>query len=422
MAQETPSLRRQIGLSTAVWLGLGSILGAGVYVAVPHTVQSSGAMALVALLVAGGIAVCNGLSSAQLAAAHPQSGGTYEYGYRFLSPWVGRAAGWLFLCAKSASAAVSARAAAATILMAVDTGDRQLSRWERPVALLLIFLLTTVVVLGLKRSAALNRVLVAITLVGLATFCIGAFLRPAAAWPEETFHGLSWREFGYATAFLFVAFTGYGRVATLGEEIQDPRRNVPIAVVVTLAVALTVYWLVGYCVVRRGPVLLSGTTVLTKILAADAGPFERWLVAVGALAATLGVLLNLLLGLSRTAFAMARRADLPPILSVLTDAEPRRAVMLVGVVIGGFAALETAPQIWSVSAGSVLFYYAATNACALCLDSQQRFLPRILMWVGLVGCLAAASTVPAQAWAIIGVVVGLGFAFSWAVQRLVHRD
>lgn len=414
------TLSRQIGLSAAVWLGLGAILGSGVFVAVPQTIQMIGPVAIGALFCAGVIAVCNGLSSAQLAAAHPVSGGTYEYGYRFMTPAWGRCAGWLFLCAKSASAAVSARAAANTILYACACTAETVERWESFTAVMLVAAFTAVVIVGIRRSADVNRILVLITSIGLGAFCFHALSLPAAVWPQADTPEFSFATFGYATAFLFVAFTGYGRVATLGEEIQEPRRNVPRAVVATLVAALSVYLLVAYCVVRLGPKSFDGTPVLANMLSPDVPAITRWLVAVGALAATCGVLLNLLLGLSRTAFAMARRSDLPPPLATLHGREPSRAVVFVGLIIVAFCWFETTKIIWSVSAASVLFYYALTNACALRLDHDQRFLPRGLMWAGLIGCVAAAVLVPASAWAIVVIVGGIGLLLSAIVSRVTR--
>jgi basic amino acid/polyamine antiporter, APA family len=412
------TLTRQIGLSAAVWLGLGAILGSGVFVAVPQATQMIGPLAIAALLCAGIIAICNGLSSAQLAAAHPVSGGTYEYGYRFLTPSLGRAAGWLFLCAKSASAAVAARAAVNTIIVGAGKGTELARQWEQPAATALVALFTAIVLIGIRRSTDLNRVLVIITTIGLGTFCVYALSRPAQPWNADDVPEFSMAQFGYATAFLFVAFTGYGRVATLGEEILEPRRNVPRAVIATLVVALSIYLLVAYSVVRLGTMPTAGTPVLTNLLAPDAPLLSRWLISIGVLAATCGVLLNLLLGLSRTAFAMARRHDLPPALAALRGTEPSRAVIFVGAIVAAFTWLETTKYIWSVSAASVLFYYALTNACALRLDREQRFLPRGLMWAGLVGCAAAAAAVPLSAWTIVAAVSAIGLLLSTISSRL----
>ena len=88
-------------------MGLGAMIGTGVFVSLGLGAGIAGPAVLVALALAGGVALCNGLSSAQLAAANPVSGGTYEYGYRYLNSWAGFTAGWVFLIAKSASAAIT---------------------------------------------------------------------------------------------------------------------------------------------------------------------------------------------------------------------------------------------------------------------------------------------------------------------------
>ena len=101
-------LQRELGLAGATVTGLGSILGTGVFVSLAIAAGITGPSVILAIVLAAGLALCNALSSAQLAAAHPISGGTYEYGYKYLSPRLGFTAGWLFLCAKTASAATAA--------------------------------------------------------------------------------------------------------------------------------------------------------------------------------------------------------------------------------------------------------------------------------------------------------------------------
>jgi APA family basic amino acid/polyamine antiporter len=436
------TLTRQVNLNGAVWLGLGSMLGSGVFVAVPQAVEMIGPAALAALVIAGVIATCNGLSSAQLAAIHPVSGGTYEYGHRFFNASFGRCAGWLFLCAKSASAAVAARAATNAILQWLLADEDAVRRWERPSSAVLLLCVTGIVALGIRRTNLVNRLLVTTTIIGLATFCWFALnqstdaatvVAPVVTSPGVTSPGVtspgvtspgvpsptpdfSWAKFAYTVAFLFVAFTGYGRVATLGEEIQDPKKNVPRAVIVTLAVAIVIYLTVAYSVTRLEPSSSDGTRVLTNLLPSSTALHTRILVSVAALAATAGVLLNLLLGLSRTVLAMARRSDLPQALSVTTDSEPRRAVIAVGIAIFAFLWLDTTQYIWSVSAASVLCYYALTNACALQLPPEQRLLPRSLMWFGLIGCIVPALMVPLNAWGIVAAICVVGLLVSRAVK------
>src|SRR5687767_15501944 len=101
--ERTSGLRRDLGLIDAVGVGLGAIIGAGIFVVTGVAARVAGPAFVVGLLIAGIAAACNALSSAQLAAAYPRSGGTYEYGYQVLSPRFGFAAGWLFLVSKLAA-------------------------------------------------------------------------------------------------------------------------------------------------------------------------------------------------------------------------------------------------------------------------------------------------------------------------------
>ena len=229
-------LARIVGLPGAVMMGLGSIVGSGLFISVALAATIAGPPVVLAVAIAALVAVCNGLSSAQLAASHPVSGGTYEYGYRYLTPVLGFSAGWLFLCAKSASAATAALGFAHYALAAIDADDRLVV----PVALALVGVLTVLVAGGLKRSHVTNTIIVTITLVALAVFvAVGLpgirtenLAGVTAIEPASLFH---------ATALIFVAYTGYGRIATLGEEVRDPARTIPRAMIVTLAATLVLY-------------------------------------------------------------------------------------------------------------------------------------------------------------------------------------
>ena len=119
----TQQLKRDLGLIDAVGVGLGAVIGAGIFVVTGVAAGQAGPAFLLGLLVAGFAATCNGLSSAQLAAVYPQAGGTYEYGYRLLNPWMGFAAGWMFLASKLAAGGVVALGFG-TYLAALVPGDR----------------------------------------------------------------------------------------------------------------------------------------------------------------------------------------------------------------------------------------------------------------------------------------------------------
>ena len=425
-------LRREVGLGGAVLLGLGSILGTGVFVGIGIAGGIAGSMVIVAIVLAGGLAFCNAASSAQLAAKHPVSGGTYEYGILLLGPRIGFVAGWMFLCAKSASAATAALGFASHLFHASVIRSEQ---WVLPVAIASVIVITGVVASGIRRANLVNAVIVSITIGGLLAFIFAGF-----AWMSgpngdsiepvvEGVNSFSFADGGVglleATALMFVAYTGYGRIATLGEEVRSPRTTIPWAIGITLVVSAMLYLLVA--VVAIG---LLGTDGLAAVTKATAAPLEvaatmletawiRWVVAIAAVTAMLGVLLNLVLGLSRVAFAMGRRGDLPSGVATVRESTgtPIVAVILVGVVILGLVTIGSVRTTWSFSAFTVLVYYGITNFAALRLAPQDRFLPRGLAWLGLLGCGFLAFWVDWRIWTIGLAVIAAGLVWRWGFRR-----
>lgn len=389
-------LKRQIGLGEAVWLGLGSILGTGVFVSIAVATQVAGAGVLVGIFLASLIAICNGLNSAQLAASHPVSGGTYEYGYRYLHPWFGFMAGWLFLLAKSASAATAALGVSAYLArlgLAVE------ARW---VGVITVAVMTAVVFLGVKRSGLINTVIVAVTLLALLCF-IGLGFTTTTQSPSFNIEPKATMQ---ATALMFVAYAGYARIATLGEEVVNPRRTIPWAVGLTILLTLLLYLGVGAVGVRGGIAqVLPSDAPLADLLQLWGYPLPSKLVTIGAITALLGVLLNLILGLSRIVLAMARRGDLPGFLAQLNSdrTNPPGAVISVGVGIALLTLLGSVKTTWSFSAFNVLCYYTVTNLCAWRLPPGERMFPKGLAVVGLFACGMLAFWVDWQVW-----LVGLG--------------
>lgn len=226
------SLARVVGVPGAVLMGLGSILGTGIFISIGIAAGVTGPSVVLAVALAAAVATFNGLSSAQLAASHPVSGGSYEYGYRYLTPALGFTAGWMFLCAKSASAATAALGFAGYVLGAFGESTPIL---RVALALAAIFVLTVIVAGGIHRSNRVNTVIVGVTLVALIAF-IAFGLPSAAAGAKANLSGFfndngqssGVSGFLHATALMFVAYTGYGRIATLGEEVRNPRKSLSL--------------------------------------------------------------------------------------------------------------------------------------------------------------------------------------------------
>jgi len=304
-------LLRQVGVCGAVILGLGSMLGTGVFVSLGIAAGVAGPAVVLAVLIAAGLAMCNGLSSAQLAAAHPVAGGTYEYGYRYLHPTLGQIAGWMFLCAKSASAATAALGFAGYLIQLLMPEQTALTM---PIGLAAVALMTALVLGGIRRSNIINTLIVLATVAALVFFvvAVGGRAQGEGIMAVSNFAGFEhwvndrgqtfWPALLHGSALVFVAFTGYGRVATLGEEIVNPKRNIPIAVVLTVLACAVLYLGVSFVAVNDGGAdafsrLAVQTAAPLEKIAAGHEPWWRYVLAIGAVTALLGVLLNLILGL-----------------------------------------------------------------------------------------------------------------------------
>ncbi|MGH2535878.1 MAG: APC family permease [Candidatus Promineifilaceae bacterium] len=422
-------LRRELGLGGAVMLGLGSMIGTGVFVSVGLAAGVAGPAVILAVGLAAGVAVFNGLSSAQLAASHPVAGGTYEYGYVYLNSWLGFSAGWVFLLAKSASAATAALGLAGySLQFFAPAGDLQI-----PLALAAVAGLTALVLGGMRRSNRANTVIVGFSLLTLGYFVVAGLLagRGGAA-NLQPFFAPGPGESGplaalfHATALMFVAYTGYARIATLGEEVRRPARTIPRAIVLVMGVTLALYALVTLTAVRAvGAEALSQATAesaapLSFALAELDAPFGPTLLTLGALTALLGVLLNLILGLSRVLLAMGRRGDMPAFTAKLNAAQttPPGAVLLAAAGVGGLVLIGDVRATWTFSAFTVLIYYSLTNLAALRLPAEKRRFPAWMAAAGLLSCLFLAFWVDVRTWLLgLGLIL-VGLVWHAAARRL----
>lgn len=426
----SPRLTRALGTFGAVMMGLGSIVGTGVFVSIGIAAGIAGPAVVIAVAVGAMVATCNGLSSAQLAANHAVSGGTYEYGYTFLTPTFGFTAGWMFLIAKSASAATAALGFSGYLLgaLGMDTDP-----WLVPVALVAVASLTAVVYSGIRRSNITNIAIVSITLGALALFVIAG---SPAAFTDGASHFASFfdapdgggglRAILFASALMFVAYTGYGRIATLGEEVRAPRTTIPRAIIVTLIVTMVLYAAVA--LVGVGAV---GAGVLSDATARGAAPLEvaarafgvpgvSQVVAFGAITAMLGVLLNLILGLSRVLLAMGRRADMPRVFGRVNEegTTPGPAVLMMGGVIAAITLIGDVRLTWSFSAFTVLIYYAITNLAALYIPAGQRLFPAWIAVTGLGACASLAFFVEPFIWGLGLGLIAVGLVWHRIAQRV----
>ncbi|WP_374954201.1 APC family permease [Arthrobacter sp. MYb227] len=404
---------RRLGTFDASLIGIGSMVGAGVFVAFSPAAQVAGSGLLVGLLIAAFVAFCNATSSAQLAAAYPASGGTYVYGRERLGPWPGFIAGWGFVIGKTASAAAMAMTFAAYVAP---------SGWERPLAMAAVVVLAIVNYHGVTRTAALTRLLVILVLAGLAVLI-------AAAWglasPEPSkvlgvglfAHG--WYGILQSSGLLFFAFAGYARIATMGEEVSNPRRTIPRAIGIALSIAIVIYGAVAFTLLAvLGPEQVASTQAPLRALAEATS--TRWtvsIVQVAAALAALGALLALITGLGRTTLAMAREHDLPHWLSAIHPKYrvPHRAELTLAVLICVVIAMADVRGAIGFSSFGVLIYYLVANIAAYTQPHSDRRFPRFLQILGAMACVLLIVTLP-----YMSIAVGLGVLALGIVLRMIR--
>lgn len=398
-------------------IGLGAMIGAGIFVALSPAARAAGSGLLIGLAVAAVVAYCNATSSARLAARYPASGGTYVYGRERLGDFWGYVAGWEFVVGKTASGAA----------MALTVGVYAWPAQAHAVAAAAVIALTAVNYAGVQKSAWLTRAIVAVVLAVLAAVVVTALSSPAAVLTQLAVADTSAGGVLQAAGLLFFAFAGYARIATLGEEVRDPARTLPRAIPLALAITVAVYAAVAVSALAiLGPQQLAGAVAPLSQAARAAG--AHWLVPVvrvGAVVAALGALLALLLGVSRTALAMARDHHLPQLLAAVHPRfqVPHRAELLIGAVVAVVAASADLRDAIGFSSFGVLLYYAIANAAAVTLRREEgrRWLPAL----GLIGCLLLACTLPLSSViagvAVLGVGVGVyGLRRSWGAVRRTY--
>ncbi|MBS1695345.1 MAG: amino acid permease, partial [Actinobacteria bacterium] len=363
----TDALQRRLGLTDAVVIGLGSMIGAGVFVAMAPAAAAAGSGLLIGLGIAAVVAYCNAASSARLAARYPASGGTYVYGRERLGPFWGYTAGWSFVVGKTASCAA----------MALTVGHYAWPRYAHAVAVAAVVALTAVNYRGIQKSALLTRVIVAMVLAVLAGV-VAVLLRPGSVDVSALELGGDLTVTGVlqAAGLLFFAFAGYARIATLGEEVRDPARVIPRAIPVALGITLVVYVVVAVALLSAlgGAGLAASAAPLADAVRAAGFPAAEPVVRFGAAVAAIGSLLSLILGVSRTTLAMARDGHLPRWLSAVHPryGVPHHAEVAVGAVVAVLAAVVDLRGAIGFSSFAVLLYYAIANAAAWTLEPPRR--------------------------------------------------
>lgn len=412
-------LRRELGLIDAIAVGFGAIIGAGIFVVSGIAAATAGPLMLAGLVIAAMVATFNALSSAQLAARFPTSGGTYEYGYQLVHPWAGFSAGWTFLASKIA--------AGGTVAIGFGSYCSQLfpAIPAQAAGAAAVILLTGANYIGIKKAGKLNILIVCVTMAVLISFVVLALFHVK----PNNFTPFAPKGYGtvlQSAAIMFFAYTGYARIATLAEEVKEPEKTIPRAIVISLGVSVALYFLVSFVAVGAigADAMGASRTPLVRVAEGIGSPHLGLIVSIGAGTAMLGVLLSQILGISRVMLAMARRNDLPGILEHVNDrfGVPDRAIFATGSVILVLALFGSLDWVISTATFTILLYYTVTNIAALRLEKQDSKFPDAIAWLGLASCLCLAGSLKLETIAAGMILLGMGFGLRSILRWVKKTD
>jgi APA family basic amino acid/polyamine antiporter len=381
--QESKKLKRSIGLWSGVAINVGAIIGGGIFVVTGIVAGLAGSALIISMIIAGVIAFFTALGFAELTAWKPVEGSVYAYGKELISPFAGFLSGWMWILGNTfAGAAVSL--GFAFYLSAAFPG--------LPVSLVaavMCLVFTLLNLIGARESASVNSVLVAIKLAILAFFVAFGVLH-ANAGNFSPFIPISSGVL-YGSFFIFFAYGGFARIAVAAEEVKDAKRNVPLAMLLSLGISMVVYVLVGLVAVGLvGADALAGSnSPLTTAISVTGNSLAVQVVSVGGLVATASVLLTSILGVSRMTFSMARGKDLPSAFSRIHQrfGTPSYAIIATGFVMAVLVLFVDLTRVVALSTFSLLFNYSITNISAYRLKTEHRKFHKAIHVIGLATCL-----------------------------------
>lgn len=379
--------QRKLTLADAVFIGAGSMIGAGLFAVFAPAARAAGDYLLISLAIAAFLAFANATSSAQLAAQYPQSGGTYIYGKKQLGDIWGFLAGWCFVVGKTASCAA----------MAMTFAAYAAPSWQKPLAIGAVLALTAVNYRGITRTATLTKLLVTLVLAGLAVFFVAVLIGTSPA-PLYAVDSGTVGLYGVlqGAGLLFFAFAGYARIATMGGEVIQPERTIPRAILWALSLVGLLYLAVALVVLSQfSPAQLAGS-VAPLADAVGSWPFARGALSLAASLAALGALLALITGIGRTGHAMAVGKHLPAVFAPLHPrfGVPHRLEITVALAVCLLILLFDVREAIGFSSFGILLYYFLANCAALTQGPAHRRYPRWLQVAGASGCFIVVWTLP----------------------------
>ncbi len=224
-------------------------------------------------------------------------------------------------------------------------------------------------------------------------------------------------------AIIFFAYSGFARITLISEEVKNPNKTIPLAIILALGISTVIYMLVSFTAIGLvGPEGLATSGSPLADAASSESSTAAYLISIGALAATLSVLLTTLLGLSRVSFAMARNQDLPQLFLKLHPKRsvPYNAILVFGLMMTIFAVFTNLTRAIAISNFASLLYYAIANYAALRLEKSVY--PRIIPIIGLLTCVLLLFFLARDAWIIgsIALLSGVIYYYRRKLNSWLH--
>ena len=413
-------LKPILGLFDATAINVGAIVGAGIFIVTGVAASVAGSAMIVSMIIGSVVALFTALSFSELTAWLPKEGSVYEFAYYLVSPFVGFLSGWMWILSNMfAGAAVSLGFAYYfTALFPVMP-----TNW---VAATICICFTVLNFIGTRKSALLNNLLVVTKVLILTFFVIFglAYINPTNFTPFEPLNvGVL-----YGAYYMFFAYGGFARVAVVAEEIKNAKRNVPRAILGSLALSTIIYIFVG--IVATGligaPALSNSNSPLTEAISVTGNIAGVYTISVGGLIATASVLLTSILGVSRVAYAMSRKMDLPQIFGKIHPKfnTPYYSVWILGILMTLLVLFVDLTKVVAISTFATLFYYCIANIAALQLKRPNRLYPSIVPIMGIATCLTFLVYIffVAPATLDLGIAVLLGGAIYYSAKKLSEKQ
>jgi APA family basic amino acid/polyamine antiporter len=417
-------LKRNLNLLDATAIGVGAIIGAGIFVVLGIAMGYAGPSVIVSIIIAGIIASFTAFSFAELGSAIPKAGGAYSFAFELLSPSAGFIVGFLWLFAQIVGGATISLGFASYFVAIFPAFS------IKTVAVLAAMGLTGLNLIGIKQSSIVNNILVIIKIGILALFIgFGIFQIHPQYLSEFSPNGV----YGIlqGAGFIFFAYLGFGRISTLSEEVKKPERNLPLAVLFALLLSVVLYVLTGLTAagLQDYQILAHSGSPIAVAANATGNSMLVAAVSIGALIATASVLLTNLLGLSRVAFAMARNGQLPKSIARVSSrlGTPYVSILAMGALLIALAYALDLREAAAITSFSILFVHLTVNLSAIRL---RRKMPNkggfraplypLIPLLGFISCLILMFSLPQESWFAAGVVISIGLVVC-LLERKIKR-